>query len=81
MELEHLKNIVKRAEERIANWKEQLTDYHKNKFDIEWYKDLLREGKNRDETLLKNMREELTYFNQGLNPPFCYPNFNQNDKT
>lgn len=72
---DNLKQLVKNAEERIVSWKALLADCHKSKIDSEWYKEMLRDGKNSDEMSLKNMREELTYFNQGLNPPFCYPQY------
>lgn len=72
---DHLKNLVKNAEERIVSWKELLADCHKSKIDLEWYKEMLRDGKNRDETWLKNLREELTNFNQGLNPPSFYTKY------
>jgi hypothetical protein len=70
---EFLKLLVKRSEERIADYKEQLASYHKDRVDAEWFKEMLRDGKNRDEQWLKSCREELTNLNQGLNPNFCYP--------
>lgn len=75
---EHLKLLVKNAEDRIVDWKLQLADYNKHRMDMEWFKDMLRECKNADEKSLKDLREELTYFNQGLNPPFCYPVYMRN---
>ena len=75
---ESLKYFIKRAEERIVDWKQQLADFHKEKLTDEEYKNILRDGKNWDETWLKKLREELTYFNQGLNPPYCYPSYMRN---
>lgn len=63
--VEWLKYIVKRTEERIVDWKKQLADYHKNKIDAEWFKEMLRDSKNWDEKWLKDLREELTNLNQG----------------
>lgn len=40
-----------------------------------WYKDLLREGKNSSKIHMEQAREELTYYRQELNPPFCYPDY------
>lgn len=72
---QHLKLLVKNAEERIISWKELLADCNKNKINSDWYKDMLRECKNSDEKFLKQIREELTNYNQSLNPSFCYPVF------
>jgi len=72
---ELLKYFIKRAEDRIIEWKQQLAEYHKEKWTDEGYKDILRDGKNRDETWLKDIREELTNFNQGLNPPSFYTKY------
>jgi hypothetical protein len=37
-----------------------------------WYKAYLREEKNSVDKYLKELREELTNYRQGLNPPYCY---------
>ena len=79
---EFLKHCVRFTEERYIWYKKQLEWVFKDKevwppgeeF-TEWYKELLREGKNREESDLKEIREELTYHRQGLNPPFCYPEY------
>jgi hypothetical protein len=79
---EFLKHLIKFTEERYISYKKMLEDLFKNK-DIfppgdeftEWYKELLREGKNREEGDLKELRLEMEYHRQGLNPPFCYPEY------
>lgn len=73
-----LKYLIKRAEERVQEWKRMLGDCHKAGIEDEEYKDILRYGKNLDEKILKELREEITYFNQGLNPPYCYPDYRRN---
>lgn len=76
---EHLKEFVRSTEERYISYKKMLEDMFKHKDSFpqgdeltEWYKELLRDGKNRAESDLKTLREELTDYRQGLNPPFCY---------
>jgi len=76
---EQLKDFVKNSEEIYISYKKMLENVFKDKTNFppgdeftEWYKELLREGKNRSESDLKNHREELIYFRQGMNPPFCY---------
>ncbi|MBD3195134.1 MAG: hypothetical protein GF317_08775 [Candidatus Lokiarchaeota archaeon] len=69
-----LKELIKNSEQRVKEYKELLSNVFRNK-DIDypdWYKQLLRENKNREEVWLKELVKEKTYENQGLNPPFCY---------
>lgn len=40
-----------------------------------WYKNYLREGKNREESKLKELRLEIEHLRQGLNPPSFYPEY------
>ena len=68
-----LKTCVKHSEERFQSYKDILEIYFKEKWDLLWYKDLLRELKNNEEIYLKKTREELTYYRQGLNSPSFYP--------
>jgi hypothetical protein len=75
---EQLKYLIKRSEERILDWKKQLENYHKDRLNDEGFKEMLREGKNSDEKWLKRLRDEATHHNQGLNPPFCYPDYKSN---
>jgi hypothetical protein len=84
---EHLKNLVRSYEERYISYKKLLEDIFKNKSFfpdgdefVEWYKELLREGKNSSESSLKEFREELTDFRQGMNPPFCYTSYKRKNK-
>lgn len=77
-----LKHLIKFTEERYISYKKMLEDVFKDKVSFppgdeftEWYKELLREGKNREEGLLKDLREEIEYFRQGMNPPFCYGSY------
>lgn len=76
---EQLRELVRNAEERYISYGKMLEDVFKDKVNFpsgeeftEWYKELLREGKNTSESWLKGLREELTYFRQGLNPPSFY---------
>lgn len=72
-------SLIRNSEQRLLNYKKLLEEVNKNKdiynpnddFII-WYKDFLRENKNREQIWLRNLIEEKTYINQGLNPPFCY---------
>ena len=80
-----MKNLIKNTEERIAWYKTQLGNisrYKKDyidedisKEDYEWYKDYIRDQKSTNERFLKELVEEQTYLNQGLNPPFYYKKF------
>lgn len=74
-----LKELVRQEEDRYISYKKMLEDTFKHKESFpagdelsEWYKELLREGKNSSESTLKHLREELTDYRQGLNPAFLY---------
>lgn len=74
-----LKELIKNTEERVASYKKMLEDVSRDKINfpptdefVEWYKSFLREFKNLEQSLLKDLVEEKTNENQGLNPPFCY---------
>lgn len=76
---EFLKELVRSEEDRYISYKKMLEDTFKHKESFpagdelsEWYKELLREGKNSSESRLKYLREELTDYRQGLNPAFLY---------
>jgi len=72
---DHLRNLIRNQEERYIWYKGELEHLYKTgiiKQDPEWIK-TLKELKNEEEGRLKRTREELTYYRQGLNPPFCYP--------
>lgn len=76
---EMLKTFVRNTEERYIWYKNQLESVFKDKTSFpsgdelaEWYKEHLREWKNISESSLKKLREELTNFRQGLNPPYLY---------
>lgn len=76
---EFLTTLIKNSENRVQYYKKTLEDAYKNKVDddvlkreMEWFKSLLRELKNREEIDLKKLVEEKTYYNQGLNPPYLY---------
>jgi hypothetical protein len=73
-----LKKIVHDAEQRYIWYKKQMGELHKMKLDMDdpfnaWYKEFLREMKNSEEAWLNKSRDEVTFYRQGLNPPFCYP--------
>lgn len=77
-----LKELVRQEEDRYISYKKMLEDTfkHKESFPVgdelsEWYKELLREGKNSSESRLKHLREELTDYRQGMNPSFCYNSY------
>lgn len=79
----HLKNLVRNNEDRYIDSKKQLEDLFKSsksytKEDLDWLKEFWRESKNTAESELKQNQKELTYYNQGMNPPFCYPYKNSN---
>lgn len=74
-----LKQYIRNTEERFKSYKTLLEEVNKDKIHfpannpfVEWYKTLLRENKNFEQTLLKKLVEEKTFENEGLNPPFCY---------
>lgn len=79
---EFLKHLIKFTEERYISYKKMLENIFKDKenFPIgdeftEWYKESLRESKNREETSLKELHLELEHHRHGLNPPYCYPDY------
>lgn len=79
---ETLKYCIKNTEERYISYKKMLEDIFKDKTNfpigdelVEWYKELLREGKNREEGSLKELHLEIVHLRQGMNPPFCYPKY------
>jgi hypothetical protein len=79
-EEEFLKHLIRFTEERYIWYKTQIESLHKDKetwipgdeFTV-WYKEFLRENKNREESDLKELQIEMTHCKQGMNPPFCYP--------
>lgn len=79
-EEDFLRPLIKNTEARYIDYGKMLAALYKEKdeYDVEffeWYKALLRDGKNDEERLLKKLRLEQEYARQGLNPPFCYPDF------
>lgn len=92
---QHLSMLIKNSEERIVFYKKTLEDVNKNKLIIDsnfgisqeeldkftvWFKLNLRELKNKEEKDLKELVEEKTYYNQGLNPPSFYKNWKKQKK-
>jgi hypothetical protein len=81
---EFLKYLIRFTEERYISYKNMLSDIFKDnenfpltdEFTI-WYKDDLRESKNREEGCLKDLRLEIEHFRQGLNSPYLYPKYNK----
>lgn len=78
----YLKELVKLTENRYIEYTKMLEDNYKDKINFPpkdelsiWYKELLKEEKKQSEINLKSLREELTYYRQGLNPPYCYPEY------
>ncbi len=69
-----MKTLIKNCEYRMSSYKSMLEDIYKNKtVDYpEWYKEILREGKNHEKILLKELIAEKTNENEGLNPPYFY---------
>jgi len=63
-----LRYFIRNLEERIVFYKKLLED----RIEDVWLKDTVRNSKNSEEAYLKELREELTYYRQGLNPPYCY---------
>lgn len=85
---EQLRELVRNSEYRYISYKQMLDDFFRGKSNfkvgddlIDWYKELLREGKNTAESDLKHFREELTDFRQGMNPPFCYNAYKRKSST
>jgi len=81
-EILELKTLIKNSEERVVDYKKMLEEVHKDKINFPpnseltvWYKTFLRENKNSEQLWLKELIEERTYENEGLNPPFYYPEY------
>ena len=73
---DHLKVIVRNSEARFLDYKKLLENTFKDKSafsESEWYKDILREAKNFEETYLKKVRQEITDLRQNINPEYFYP--------
>jgi hypothetical protein len=69
-----LKEFIKNSEARFVWYKQELERMYKSgeaKADPEWMK-TLKELKSMQEATLRDLREEQTHLNQGLNPPFFY---------
>ena len=78
-EEEFLKHLIKFCEERYIWYKKQIEFVYKKSEKIPaddelsiWFKDHLREMKNFEQSRLKELRIEIEYLRQNLNPPFCY---------
>jgi hypothetical protein len=73
-----LPKLIKNSEDRFKSYKQLLESVYKDtEFDKEsdfyiWYIKYLREMKNMEESWLKELIDEKTNYNGGLNPPFCY---------
>ncbi len=80
-----LKLMIKNSEERNDSYKKLLENVYKDKVSfpaddelVIWYKSWLRDNKNSEQGWLKDLVEEKTNHNEGLNPPFCYRKNNSN---
>jgi len=77
--------LIKNTEARYIDYGKMLAELYKEKAEwektpegaefFEWYKSMLRDYKNMEEKTLKELRLEQEHARQGLNPPFCYPDF------
>jgi hypothetical protein len=70
-----LKTLIRSAEDRYVWYTKELESLYKSgfgKLNPDWMS-TLKEAKNFGEAWLKKLREEQTNANQGLNPPYCYP--------
>ena len=67
-----LKELIRNTEERYVSYKKMLDEIFKTPGETEWFKEILRDGRNTEQTLLKKLVEEKSFENDGLNPPFCY---------
>ena len=85
LETYSLSELIRNHEGILKETKNLLEEINRNKniynptdeFVI-WFKQHLREFKNEVESTLKQLIEEKTYENQGLNPPYCYKKLNDN---
>ncbi len=80
-----LKTLIKNAERRLYDIKKMLEEIHKDKTSfppqdelVVWFKTHLRDVKNSEQTRLKDLVEERTNENEGLNPPWFYPEYWKN---
>ena len=74
-----LTKLISNTEERTMCYKQLLEEVGRDKEHfpptdefVIWFKSHLREEKSRNQSLLKELIEEKTYENEGLNPPYCY---------
>jgi hypothetical protein len=67
-----LKILIKSSEDRYVSYKKILEEMYKISGIPEWFREILRDGKNVEQGWLKKLVEEKSFENDGLNPPFCY---------
>ena len=85
-EEDRLKHYIRFTEERYISYKKMLEDIFKDKINyppgdefVDWYKEHLREEKNKAEGSLKQLHTEIMHVKQGMNPPACYPTYKRKD--
>jgi hypothetical protein len=76
---EQLRYYIRQSEERYISYKKMLEELFKDKISfpldsdlVSWYKEHLRDCKNREEIYLKEHRESLTNLRNCLDWPFMY---------
>ena len=62
-----LSGLINKSQKRFVWYKEQLAEVHKQKnLYPDWYREFLRESKNRESLWLKNLQEESMWVSQGF---------------
>jgi succinate dehydrogenase flavin-adding protein (antitoxin of CptAB toxin-antitoxin module) len=86
---EFLKWRISEAEKNKADYEALMKDVGMNRENYgikgnpefyEGYKAMLREQLNEVKHTLKLLQEDMYYLNQGMNPPFCYPDVQKERK-
>jgi hypothetical protein len=72
-----MKELIKNTEARYINYSKLLEELFKEKSlylidEFNSYRLLLKENRNIEELLLKNLLKEQEYLNEGCNPPYFY---------
>lgn len=70
-----LEFLVKEYKDRLQDAFKTSKSWLCSDEDKEWYKNLLRDEKNKLELTLKEVVQEQTNLREGLNPPFCFKKF------
>lgn len=84
----YVKSLFINAQNRYKWVKDELESTFKDRINFPpadplalEYKEVLKDIKKDEEKLMKHLDKELEHVREGLNPPYCYLNYNGNRRT